>query len=226
MTNQLKEKIKLVMRKFYIPWIILYFFIISVAVAFGASAYNKYDDHQLPSGYIELEVSKEKYELGETVEFILKNHFPTTIYVTNECPKEPLNVYRWVDEKWIELHDTAKDSGECYSESRNIAIPSEGSRKYNFSDWPNLFREPGVYRIATAIDHYNDVPFQDFVIMEPASVIEVKKIIPSPTPPALTPPPAQIAPEPTPEINIRVEDDEDEREERRNEREREEEDDD
>jgi hypothetical protein len=135
--------------------------------------YNKYETRHLPVGSIELSINKTQYQLGEVVGFTLTNHFPVPVYVTNQCPSEPLNVYRWENKEWVEIHATAKDDAECYTQDRNIAVSSEGTRSYDFGDWPQLFGEPGVYRIAAAIDHYGGAPFQDFVVLEPAKIIEV-----------------------------------------------------
>jgi hypothetical protein len=199
---------KSITKRFYLSWIIVYLLMISGVAAYGATVYQKYDERQLPSGYVQLSVSKSHYQPGETVSFTVTNHFPVAIYVTNECPKEPLNVYRWESEQWIELHDTASDDSECYTEPRRVPIPSEGAQSYDFADWPNLFAKPGVYRIATAIDHYGDVPFQDFVVLEPAEVIQVPVTVTAPSKPSPTPtvPAANLTPPaaPTP-VNIQEE---------------------
>jgi len=159
-----------------LPWILVYAVVLGGVAAFALTSYHRYEERHLPPGSIELTVGKTNYELGEPITFTVTNHFPVAIYVTNGCPREPLSVYRWADDHWTELHATAESDAECYGEERNVAIPSEGSRSYNFDDWPNLFSEPGVYRIATAIDHSSDIPFQDFVIMEAPEVIEVEDI--------------------------------------------------
>lgn len=166
--------VKSFIKKIHLLWIIFYFLLIGGTVSFGSNLYEKYNEDQLPDGNIELLINKTKYQLGETVEFTVINHFPTTIYVTNQCPKEPLNVYRWQNQKWIQIHDEAtSEDSECYSQERNVGILPENSRSYNFKDWPNLFKEPGVYRIAMTVNHYGDLPFQDFVILEAPKIIEI-----------------------------------------------------
>ncbi|KKS29559.1 MAG: hypothetical protein UU89_C0018G0001 [Parcubacteria group bacterium GW2011_GWC2_42_11] len=173
-------------------WLIFYFVLVGGVFAYAKEWYSQHDENQLPSGHIELMMSKSAYQLGETVEFTVVNRFPTTVYVTNHCPNEPLNVYRWEGEQWVVLHDTVLGGKSvCASEERNVAIPTEGSRTYNFSDWPNLFKEPGVYRIALVVDHYIDIPFEDFVILQPAEVVEIMeepvyKTSPTPVVPAAT----------------------------------------
>jgi len=155
-------------------WALLYFAIIGGSVAFAANFYEKIKMDQLPSGNIELVTSKNKYNLGDEIKFTVMNHFSVSIYVTNQCPNEPLNVYRWENGEWNQIHDQAKDSeAECYDEERNVEILPENSKSYNFNDWPNLFKNPGVYRLAMTVDHSSDVFFTDFAILEPAKVTEV-----------------------------------------------------
>jgi hypothetical protein len=187
MTNvAIKKRPLFLLRPLYM-WILFYLVLFGGVFAYVNSWYRNHNENQLPSGHIELEMSKTAYQVGETVEFTVRNHFPTTVYVTNHCPQEPLSVYRWEEEKWVELHDIAQ-GGEstCTSQERNVAIPTENSRTYNFSNWPNLFKEPGVYRIALVVDHYTEIPFQDFVILKPADVVEVMeepvyRQVPTPT---------------------------------------------
>ncbi len=188
-------------KKIFLPWIILYLLIIGGATAWAFSVYNKNNEYRLPSGKVELTVSKTNYQLGETVEFTVTNDFPVSIFVINNCPQEPLNVYEWKNKIWVQLHDEAKTDAECYTEERNVEISSGDKRSYNFEDWPNLFNKPGVYRIATEIDHYSDTPFQDFVILEPAKVIEVR----NGATPILAPVPVLVpSPSPKPQTNIFV----------------------
>lgn len=167
------QKITPLLKKLFLPWVALYVFVIGGAVVWASNIYKDNNEFRLPSGEVELLVSKTQYQLGETIEFSVINHFPVPIFVTNNCPKEPLDVYQWKNETWVQLHDVARDNSECYSQERNVEIPSESARSYNFNDWPNLFNKPGVYRMATKIDHSNSIPFQDFVILEPAQVVEV-----------------------------------------------------
>ncbi len=213
-----------------LPWVALYALLLAGTATFATAMYHKYEEHHLPSGNIELTVDKTKYQLGESIGFTVTNHFPVPVYVTNQCPSEPLNVYRWYDGTWIQIHANAKTDGECYSEERNVAVPSEATRSYNFDDWPELFSIPGVYRIAASIDHYSDIPFQDFVVMEPAQIVEVRDTAavpvnkPNPKPAAETTP-IIVTPTKTVETNTKIDDEhEDEHEDHEEEHEDEEDD--
>lgn len=164
-------------------WIIFYAVIIAAIIVLGARLYRSHSGDRLPSGHIELTVNKTRYQPGEIVEFTVKNNFPTTIYVSNTCPAEPLNVYQWQDKRWLQIHDTAIDEdSDCYNQPRNIPVPANKSLTYNYSDWPNLFAKPGVYRIVMLIDHYDQLPFQDFVVLDEQKTIvepaEAKQSLP------------------------------------------------
>lgn len=220
--NTFMEKLKALSKKLFLPWVAVYLVIAGGAAVWAADMYEEYKDYRLPSGKIELTVGKTKYQLGETVTFSVTNNFSVPIFVTNNCPQEPLDVYEWTGTKWTALHDRAKDNSECYSEERNVEIPAGGVRGYDFEDWPNLFTKPGVYRIATKIDHYDDILFQDFAILEPAKILEVK----TPAAPVKIETTAQpLAPETQIYTEEEYEDDKDEYREHEDEYEREEEDD-
>lgn len=160
--------------RFHILWVLFYIVLFSGFVYVGMKVYNEHNEDNLPSGHIVLSVGKEKYQLKDKITFQIENNFPNTIYVINNCPEEPLNVYKWVDNNWKQIHDTAKDkNSNCYKQPRRIAIGARSSIKYDFEDWPNLFKEPGVYRLVMKLDHYDDLPYRDFVILKPAKIIEV-----------------------------------------------------
>lgn len=157
--------------RFHLLWVAFYALLFIGIVGFGAYLYHEHAENQLPSGHVELTVSKTAYQPGEVVEFSIKNNFPTTIYTTNRCPEEPLDVYRWQDDGWQQIHDKAvKGEAECFTQPRKVPLQAGGTIIYNFKDWPRLFAEAGVYRIVLHIDHYDDLPFQDFKVLEAPTV--------------------------------------------------------
>ncbi len=159
--------------RFHILWVIFYILLITGFVKLGLHVYREHDEDQFPPGSIVLKVSKTRYKPGEAVSFSIQNQFPNTIYVTNNCPEEPLNVYRWDDNRWEQTHATAKDkNSNCHKQPRHIAIKPNSTRKYDFKDWPTLFKKPGVYRLAMKIDHSDEIVFDDFVVLRPARVIK------------------------------------------------------
>ena len=145
--------------------------------------------HTLPVGGIELSVPYSKYVVGETVTFTIKNNFNNSIYIVNNCPSEPLAVYRQAGNKWVRIHDQAS-VGACPEEQRQVSVTAMGSTNGNFAAWPHLFDQPGNYRVIAYIENYNSLPYQDFsVIAKPTPVTPQSKstqVTPSITTPSNT----------------------------------------
>lgn len=120
--------------------------------------------HQLPSGSVELTVPYSKYLVGEVISFTLKNSYNSPIYVTNECPKEPLIVYQKKATRWERIHDTTSVD-KCPTQDRQIEIPANGEISGSFEPWVNLFDEPGMYRVVAYVEFYNELPYQEFEII-------------------------------------------------------------
>ncbi len=157
----------------HLLWVAFYIIVISLIAGVAYYYYHEHKENQFPVGSIELKVSKTRYKPGETVSFSVINHFPTTIYVTNRCPQEPLDVYKWQDKQWKQIHDSAKDEdSQCYTQPRRVPVAPSSTLTYNFKDWPDLFKNPGVYRIVMKVEHYKGYPFQDFVVLKPQEVIK------------------------------------------------------
>lgn len=152
---------------FRIIWLLVYV-IIAVALVVGLlEAASRIKTHTLPVGQVQLSVPYSTYVVGETVSFTIKNNFNSTIYIANQCPSEPLNVYRWDVGSWVRIHDQAAQS-DCASEQRQVTIPPHGTQSGSFGPWHHLFNQPGKYRIVAYVDFYDALPYQDFdVIAKP-----------------------------------------------------------
>jgi hypothetical protein len=126
--------------------------------------------HSVPTGQVQLVVPHSRYTTDESVTFVLKNNFNSTIYVQNNCPEEPLAVYRQENGKWVRIHDQAAES-DCQKESRQVQIPAGGEVGGNFQPWHNLFKTPGKYRVVAFVEYYNAFPYQDFEIISPVAAL-------------------------------------------------------
>ncbi len=174
-------------RRFRIAWIL--FYVVALAlISFGAYAYaNRIRTHAIPVGQVQLTIPYSTYLVGESVTFTLHNHYNSPIYVTNACPKEPLDVYRQERGAWVHIHDTASAS-DCATEEREVKIPASGSMSGSFDPWHNLFARPGKYRVVAYVEYYNALPYQDITIIAKPKPVPVT-IKPSTTP--LSTPPVQ-----------------------------------
>jgi len=147
-------------------WLSIY--VLIIASVFGGLYFltTQLHTHTLPVGNIEIIVPHSKYLQGESIGFKMVNNLNSSIFVINECPTEPLNVYFLQNNVWVRIHDQANPS-DCPKEARKITVAANSSMGGNFDAWHNLFVQPGKYRIVAVIEHYNSLPYQDFEIVAP-----------------------------------------------------------
>ncbi len=157
----------------YIRWAIFYTVILLVSIGLFFIVTSRIRTYTIPSGALELSVPYKKYLVGESISFTLKNNYNSAIYVENECPAEPLTVYRREGTDWVRVHDKAA-AESCTSKQRQISVPSNSQQSGTFDAWPHLFEKPGLYRIVAHVDYFNAVPYQDFEIITKPEVIATK----------------------------------------------------
>lgn len=149
-------------------WACIYLLII-VGFVFGMyAAATRIRTHTLPVGQVQLTTPYSKYLAGETVSFTLKNNYNSPIYIINNCPSEPLEVYKQEGSLWVRQHDQAAIS-DCHIEQRQVIVPANGVVNGTFAPWHNLFSQPGKYRVVAFVEYYNALPYQELeVIAQPA----------------------------------------------------------
>ena len=159
-------------------WVFLY---LALIISFGFSVYwqaKRVNTLAFPTGTLQLTTSKSKYTVGDTISYTLTNNLHEAITLTNNCPQEPLYVYSWTNNSWVRIHDTAPASA-CAGQPKQRTIPAGGSYTQNFSNWPNLFKNPGIYRIVGLATNYTALPYADFqVVAKPAPpkvIVQVQK---------------------------------------------------
>lgn len=155
----------------YMKWGLIYVLIFALLAVIFYLIVGRIHTYSIPVGSFQLSIPYAKYQVGDTVTFTLKNNFNNTVYVTDDCPSEPLAVYRLQDTTWVRIHDQAALTS-CEGKDRQIAIPSGSVRSGSFADWTNLFATPGKYRVVAYVDYFDAMPYQDFeVIAKPAPVV-------------------------------------------------------
>lgn len=145
-------------------WIAIYCLVIVSIVFVVVIVADQIKTHILPTGQVKLTVPYSKYLVGETVSYTLKNNYNSSVYIINNCPSEPLAVYRLEKDKWIRQHDQASKS-ECAGENRQVSIAAGDSISGNFAPWHHLFSQPGKYRLVAVVEHYNSLPYQEFEVV-------------------------------------------------------------
>ena len=151
-----------------IIWIIIYSVVLSTLVLGLYKFAEHLRTHSVPVGQITLNIPYTRYLVGEPITFTINNNFNSPVYITNQCPREPLSVYRYDNSQWVRIHDIAAEK-ECPDEERLEMVPANGSVSGSFVPWHNLFSQPGKYRVVVYVAYYNTLPYQDFeVIAAPA----------------------------------------------------------
>ncbi len=165
-------------KRWRIMWIIIYSLVLAGSVVGLYLFSNRIGTHSIPAGNVQLVVPHSKYLVGEPVTFTVYNRFNSTIYVTNHCPSEPLEVYRWTNDSWQRIHDRA-DLKDCIAENRQVRVPANGSASGTFAPWHHLFDRPGKYRVVAYVEYYNSLPYQDFEVIAKPKVPKINKTIPT-----------------------------------------------
>ena len=149
---------------FKILWILIYIIILSAVTYLSVLAATGIKTRILPSGSVQLSLPYSKYVVGESISFSIKNNFNSSIYVINNCPTEPLAVYYKQNDKWVRQHEKASEE-DCSDGQRQVSVKPGDTVNGNFNDWPNLFLQPGQYRIVAFVEYYNSLPYQDIEVI-------------------------------------------------------------
>ena len=171
-------------------WVVVYILIAGFIIGGANIAASQVRTHTLPTGDVTLSISYSKYVVGESVAFTIKNNYNSSISILNNCPAEPLAVYRQAsDGSWIRQHDYASYGG-CSTEQRQVSVAAGQSITGSFDPWQNLFVNPGKYRVVAFVEYYNALPYQEFEVVAPktASTTQQQSSNVADTTPSITTP--------------------------------------
>jgi hypothetical protein len=118
-----------------------------------------------PTTGISISSEQLQYVVGQEVSVLLSNSTTTKAYVVNNCPDEPLAVYRLENNKWVSIH-IGTDASKCAGEPSDYEIPPSRSVKLSYQYWPNLFQQVGEYRIQANIEPSSEGPSTTFRIVK------------------------------------------------------------
>lgn len=178
-------------RKRIVSWVLIYLCIFASFLAVVYWQARKVNTLDFPNGELQVSVSKDKYTVGDTINYTIKNGLVNAVTLVNKCPQEPLHVYQWESNQWVRIHDTANATA-CAKQPRQTRIAPGGSVTQNYAPWSKLFAKPGIYRVVAFADNYPGLPYADFQVVSPplpalAPQIIYKPVytpiyIPTPTP--------------------------------------------
>lgn len=117
---------------------------------------------------IGIATQKTEYAYGKEVRINLQNNLDETIVIENECPAEPLNVYKYYNGEWTQV--TASLELDC-SETQDIVLQPGQKTSISYNHWTyNLFSELGRYQIRYSPDTEDAKTYysNEFTIKEPS----------------------------------------------------------
>jgi len=151
-------------RRTRLAWGIFYVGLAAVVLGGLYDAADHIKTHTLAVGNVQLSTPYSTYVLGETISFSISNGYNAPIYFTNQCPTEPLAVYRQASGRWVRLHDQAP-AKDCPDEERQVSIPASATVTSSLAPWQGLFSTVGKYRLVAIVNGYNSLPYVDLEII-------------------------------------------------------------
>lgn len=119
----------------------------------------------LPTAQATLTLDKTQYKVGDVVRFTLANNSTESIAVTNNCPYEPLRVYKQVGTDWQQVHGKS-DQAVCEGKSRQYIIAPGAQATTSYKFWEQLFAQPGRYKIVAELNDTASGPSQEFEVIQ------------------------------------------------------------
>lgn len=149
----------------YVGWALFYIVLILAAVFIFLQFASSLHTQSVPQGSVTLKIPYAKYLSGEAITFSVTNNYNSTISITNNCPQEPLAVYRQINKTWRRTHATSKVN-TCSEKLRTITIEPGQTVSGSYKNWPGLFKTPGKYRVAVFVQYFGAVAYQDVIIVK------------------------------------------------------------
>lgn len=118
----------------------------------------------LPADAVSVITSKETYRVGEEIFYGVQNRTDKELWVENECPGEPLEVYIKEGDLW--KHIKAEADITC-TDTNDIKLAPYELKGSSFLPWSDIiFDRPGTYKLEVDIEGYTNSFETEFFIVE------------------------------------------------------------
>lgn len=123
----------------------------ALAVVFAVKLVIPKGRPELPRDAVEIILSKEQYKVGEEIYFGILNNSDRVLEIENECPGEPLEIYKLTNGAWQHI----KSEAEIKCSQKYITVEPGELKGASFLPWQNiLFKSPGTYKIVVEVEGY------------------------------------------------------------------------
>ncbi|MBD3361003.1 membrane protein insertase YidC [Candidatus Peregrinibacteria bacterium] len=125
---------------------VLIFLVVFLAINYlMSSCQDKEEDLIISSGNVLFTTTDNEYSRSQTVTLKIKNGTEQEIFIPNECPNEPFDVYRYENNKWIQK--TATPQLNCEN-AKDVTLAPNEEIKIRYENWNHaLFSEMGRFKI-------------------------------------------------------------------------------
>jgi YidC/Oxa1 family membrane protein insertase len=121
------------------------------------------------SGPVVLETAKKEYIVNHPIELLVTNTTSEVVAVANDCPSEPLDVFRYVDGDWEQV-ESSSDSVVCSDDLKPLLLVPFETLVVDYRPWVDtVFSEFGRYKIELSLVGSDDtvvVVFTEFEISD------------------------------------------------------------
>jgi hypothetical protein len=135
--------------------------------------------HTVPVGKVYIATPYSKYVVGEPISYTLTNGYDAPVYITSQCPSEPIAVYQSTSSGWNRIHATATIQ-TCNNQPSEVTLEPGKTATTSLSPWQSLFASPGKYRLVAIVDNYTLLPYVDIEIIAKPSPNIIKILAPTP----------------------------------------------
>jgi len=119
----------------------------------------------LPDDGIAIITSKDEYKIGEEIFFGIQNKTEKTLFIENECPWEPIEIYMLENNVWRHLK-AKTETIKCES-GEDIKLNPYELKGTSFLPWSDIImNEAGLYKLEVDIDGYKNGAEKEFRIIE------------------------------------------------------------
>ncbi|MFC1810185.1 YidC/Oxa1 family membrane protein insertase [Patescibacteria group bacterium] len=120
-------------------------FFIALLLIFRGCSGNTDLEANLAGNDIGIAVLNSEYNQGDLVSLKLKNNTSGAVEIENDCPREPLDVFRYQNGEWVQLESSPKIT--CNTTDPFVIQPQE-ELNLDYKSWNySLFHEIGRYKI-------------------------------------------------------------------------------
>lgn len=125
-------------------------FFVAILLVFRGCSGNTNLDASLANNDLGIAVLNSEYKMDDLVNVKLKNNTSVSIEISNDCPGEPLDVFKYVNGEWTQLNVNPKV--DCVTTDPYIIQPEE-ELQLNYQSYNHaLFGEIGRYKIAATTE--------------------------------------------------------------------------